>query len=107
MFKFIKNACVLILLFKITIAQIYLHSLNLNQVCNCVSSQSIDMRLSEKKISLISPFTFYGLNSLQKLYLERNRITSIDPSTFNGLKILYRKLLGTIRNFLFLSSFFT
>ncbi len=50
MFKTIINACVLILLFKITIAQIHLTKDNLNQVCKCETSFSDDMILTYNNI---------------------------------------------------------
>ena len=88
MFKFIINFYVLILLFKLTIAQIHLTKENLNQVCRCNSSQSISINLILKKITSIDSSTFNGLNSLQDLTLYNNQLTTIHPSTFNGLNSL-------------------
>ena len=82
MFKFIIN----FLLFKITIAQIHLTKDNLNQVCNCVSSAALTwIDLSYKNITTIDPYTFNGLNSLQRIMLHNNQLIRIEPSTFTAL----------------------
>ncbi len=67
MFKFIINVYALILLFKITIAQIHLTKSNLDELCNCKSSQSISIDLIRKNIATIDSSTFKGLNSLSNI----------------------------------------
>ncbi len=84
MLKSIINVYVLILLFKIIKAQIDLTQDILDQVCNCRSSQSKEIYLSDRDIATIYPFTFNGLNSLKKLYIDENLLTSLDPYAFFG-----------------------
>ena len=76
MFKFIINVYALILLFKITIAQIHLTKSNLDELCNCKSSQSISIDLIRKNIATIDSSTFKSLNSLQILILGHLLYTS-------------------------------
>ncbi len=59
MFKFIISFhVILILLFKITIAQIHLMKENLNLACGCKSSESTIILLFFKNIATIHPSTY-------------------------------------------------
>ncbi len=63
-------------MFKLTIAQIHLTRDDLDQVCNCESSQAAILYLWNKNIATIDSSTFNGLNSLDTLYLDGNKLTT-------------------------------
>jgi Leucine-rich repeat (LRR) protein len=50
--------------------------------------------LTNNKLTYIDSNTFYGLSSLNSLYLDKNQIRSLSPNAFNGLSKLCLLDLG-------------